>query len=334
MSIKKVELHTHLEGTISPSLYKKLAQRNQLIIPPSLITADQQSYCYTDFLDFLKAYDTVAAAIQHPRDYYDVTFDYLQNNAAEGAIYIEMMYSPDHAEMTSKGIPSAEHLAAIQQAIDDAESQFQITGRIIMTAVRHFGQEASIHVAEHAVSADFPCIVGFGLGGDEINFPPKLFEKAYAIAAAGGLHCTVHAGEHASAAGMNEAIDYLPIERIGHGVNAIHCQDTIARLKDKNIALEVCPSSNVALGLFKDLASHPIHQLREAGLSISINSDDPPFFKTNLAREYQLTQQTFGYSDEQMNGFTQMAISAAFVDEETKAMLRKRATLNPQPVVN
>ena len=325
MSIKKAELHTHLEGTISPDLFQKLSLRNQLPIPKDLISEDGQSYCYRDFLHFLKVYDTVANSIKHPQDYYDVTFDYLKSNALEDAIYIEMMYSPDHAEMTS-GIPSHEHLVAIQQAIDDAAQQFNILGRIIITAVRHFGEEASIRVAEHGIKAklDFPCVVGFGLGGDEFNFPPKLFKKSYAIAAGGGLQCTVHAGEHAPAAGMIEAMDYLPIQRIGHGVNAIHSTETIARLKDKNIALEICPSSNIALGLFKDLPSHPLHRLLQEGLSISINSDDPPFFRTNLAKEYQLTQKTFGYTDDEMTRFTRMAIDMAFVDEATKNQLRNR----------
>lgn len=323
MSIKKAELHVHLEGTIPPQLYKKLAERNKLAMPDHLISPDGTSYCYNDFLHFLKVYDAVADSIKHPRDYYDVTFDYLQSNAQNGAIYIEMMYSPDHAEMTS-GIPSTEHLIAIQQAIDDAYQQFKIVGRIIITAVRHFGEEASIRVAKHGISADFPCIVGFGLGGDEINFPPKLFKKAYDIAAQGGLKCTVHAGEHAPASGMMEAMDYLPIQRIGHGVNAIHSPETIARLKDMNIALEVCPSSNVALGLYKDLPSHPLNRLLQEGLSISINSDDPPFFRTTLAQEYQLAQQTFGYTDDAMHHFTKMAIDAAFADEKTKAELRNR----------
>lgn len=325
MPIKKAELHTHLEGTISPDLFRKLSLRNQLAIPEALISADGQSYCYQDFLHFLKVYDAVADSIKHPRDYYDVTFDYLKSNALEGAIYIEMMYSPDHAEMTS-GVPSNEHLVAIQQAIDDAYKQFDIMGRIIITAVRHFGEEASIRVAEHGIKAkaDFPCVVGFGLGGDEFNFPPKLFKKSYEIAASGGLQCTVHAGEHAPASGMIEAMDYLPIQRIGHGVNSIHSPETIARLKDKNIALEICPSSNIALGLFKDLPSHPLHRLLQEGLSISINSDDPPFFRTNLAKEYQVTQKTFGYTDEEMTGFTRMAIDAAFVDDATKNELRGR----------
>lgn len=323
MTIKKAELHTHLEGTITPDLAIKLAKRNKLSLPETLIAPDGKSYVYRDFLDFLKAYDAVADVIKHPRDYYDITFDYLKANAQENALYIEMMYSPDHAEQAS-GIPSAEHLQAIQQAIDDAEEKFNIIGRIIITAVRHFGAEAAVKVAKQALKEQTPCIVGFGLGGDEIHFPPKLFAKAYNIAAEGGLYCTVHAGEFAPASGMLEAMEYLPIQRIGHGVQAIHSPETIAQLLDRNIALEICPSSNIALGLFQDLPSHPLPQLMDAGIKMSLGSDDPPFFRTNLPQEYERVQRTYQYSDSQMNHFTAMAIEASFVDEKTKAILRKR----------
>ena len=121
MTLKKAELHVHLEGTITPSLAGKLAKRNQLSLPAGLVAPNDQSYLSNGFLDFLKVYDTLAALIKTPQDYYDITFDYLHSNALEGAIYIEMMYSPDHAERSS-GIPSKEHLVAIQQAIDDFNS--------------------------------------------------------------------------------------------------------------------------------------------------------------------------------------------------------------------
>ena len=322
MSIKKAELHVHLEGTISPELAHKLAKRNKLSIPSDLIAADGQSYLSRDFLHFLQVYDTLAALIKAPKDYYDITFDYLRANALENTIYVEMMYSPDHAEQ-STGIPSIEHLHAIQQAIDDANSQFDIVGRIIITAVRHFGTDAAIRVAKEVCKETVACVTGFGLGGDEINFPPKLFSKAYQIAASeAGLYCTVHAGEFAPASGMIEAIEHLPIQRIGHGVQAIHSPETIALLKERNIALEICPSSNIKLGLFNDFNSHPFPKLLEAGIKVSLNSDDPPFMSTTLAKEYDLTQQAYDYSDEEMNAITAMAIESAFVDEETKEALR------------
>lgn len=324
MSIKKAELHVHLEGTITPTLAHKLAKRNKLSIPEGLIAADGTSYLSRDFLHFLQVYDTLAALIKNPQDYYDITFDYLRANALENTLYVEMMYSPDHAEQAS-GMPSIEHLHAIQQAIDDAKAQFDILGRIIITAVRHFGPDAAIRVAKQASKESVPCVTGFGLGGDEINFPPKLFSKAYQIAATeAGLFCTVHAGEFAPASGMLEAIEYLPIQRIGHGVQAIHSPETIALLKERNIALEICPSSNIKLGLFNDFNNHPFPKLLEAGIKVSLNSDDPPFMSTTLAQEYDRTQHAYDYSDEAMETITLMAIECAFVDEETKKALRAK----------
>ncbi|MFA6303111.1 MAG: adenosine deaminase [Legionella sp.] len=320
MSLKKAELHVHLEGTISPELAIKLANRNKLTLPEGLVAPDGRSYLSKDFLDFLKVYDTLAAVIKVPQDYYDITFDYLQSNALNGAIYIEMMYSPDHAERSS-GIPSAEHLVAIQQAIDDAKKQHDIVGRILITAVRHFGVEAVEKVALQTHKDRFPCVTGFGLGGDEGAFPPKQFSKAYHIAADAGLECTVHAGEFAPAEGMVEAMNNLPIKRIGHGVNSIYSPETMAMVKDKGIALEICPTSNIFLGLFKDMSHHPLPKFYEAGIKVSINSDDPPFMSTTLAQEYQRVQESYQYSDETMNAITKMAIEAAFVDEQTRKEL-------------
>lgn len=323
MTLKKAELHVHLEGTITPALAEKLAIRNNLTLPQGLVAPDGASYLSKDFLDFLNVYDTLAAVIKAPEDYYDITFDYLKSTALHGGIYVEMMYSPDHAEHSS-GIPSAEHLIAIQQAINDAKQQFDIVGRIIITAVRHFGAEAAERVARQAHTAHFPCVTGFGLGGDEAKFPPKLFRKAYAIAADAGLDCTVHAGEFAAAEGMMEAMKYLPIKRIGHGVNAIHSPETIAMLKDKDIALELCPTSNIFLGLFKNMQEHPFPQFYETGIKVSINSDDPPFMSTTLAQEYQRVQEAYNYSDDTMNKITTMAIESAFVEQKTKDALLKK----------
>jgi adenosine deaminase len=321
--IKKVELHSHLEGTISPWLAKKLAKRNKLALPPNLLAEDGTGYLFQGFLDFLKAYDQVANVIKKPEDYYDITLAYLKTNAEKQVIYVEAMYSPNHAEKSS-GIPSCEHLKAIQQAIDEAEQKYQIIGRIIITAVRHLGAESAVKVAKQAIKETAPCIVGFGLGGDEINYPPQLFTEAYQIAAAGGLHCTVHAGEFAPASSMLDAISCLPIKRIGHGVQAIHSLQTMDILRDKNIALEVCPSSNIALGLFKDFSSHPLPKFLKTGIKLGLGSDDPPFFHTTLAQEYERIQQHYHYSDEEMINISKMAIEASFASEEMKSKLRKR----------
>lgn len=320
MSLKKAELHVHLEGTIRPKVAINIAQRNQITLPEGLISPDGHSYLSKNFLDFLTVYDTLASVIKVPQDYYDLTFDYLKSSAEDGAIYVEMMYSPDHAEHSS-GIPSIEHLKAIQQAIDDAEHQYGIVARILITAVRHFGQEAAEHVARQAHHDKLACVTGFALGGNEAQYPPQLFTKAYEIAVDAGLECTAHAGEFADASGIVAALNCLPLKRIGHGVNAIHSPETMAMIKDKNIALELCPSSNIFLGLFQDMANHPLPRFYDEGIKISINSDDPPFMRTTLAKEYQRVQTAYHYSDETMNHITKMAIESAFVDEATRHKL-------------
>lgn len=321
--LTKVELHVHLEGSIVPDLAKKLAIRNQLAIPEQLIAPDGKTYLSNDFLHFLSVYDQLADLIKVPQDYYDITFDYLKRNAEQGAIYIEMMYSPDHAEKAS-GIPSIEHLQAIQQAVNDAEVKHDILGRIIVTAVRHFGQESAERVAQQISKEQVPCVVGFGLGGDEARYPAPLFERAYQIANDAGLACTIHAGEFAGPESMEQAMDTLPIKRIGHGVRGIESADTIMRVRDMDIALEVCPTSNIFLGLYPDMSKHPLPRLLEMGIKVSLNSDDPPFMDCTLAGEYDKVQQSYGFSDEQMNEITKMAIVDSFADLATKKQLLSR----------
>jgi adenosine deaminase len=323
MSIKKAELHVHLEGTITPQVARQLAHRNHLSIPEGLIAPDDQHYLSRDFLHFLNVFDTLAALIKTPQDYYDITYDYLKCRALEDTIYVEMMYSPDHAEQAT-GIPSIEHLHALQQAVNDAEAKFNIVGRILITAVRHFGEQACIQVAEQATKQTVPCVVGFALGGDEIHYPPQLFTRAFQIANDAGLYCTAHAGEFTPASGIIDAINCLPLRRVGHGVQAIHSPETIALLIERDIALELCPSSNIKLGLFPDFEHHPFPTLMAAGLKVSLNSDDPPFMFTSLGQEYAKVQQAYQYSDDTMRQITAMAIDCAFVDESTKQGLQQR----------
>jgi adenosine deaminase len=271
-------------------------------------------------MDFLNVYDELAALIRKPIDYFDITYDYLKQSALHGTIYTEMMYSPDHAEKISH-IPSHEHLIAIGEAIEKAYQDFGIVGRIITTAVRHFGVEACEKVALEAQKYPFYFVTGFGLGGDEIHFPPALFEKTYQIARNAGLQTTIHAGEWGDAKSMEVAIKTCQVQRIGHGVRSIECQNTLDMLKDLQIHLEVCPSSNVVLGIYPQISAHPLPALLEQGISVSINSDDPPFMATTIDKEYDLVQKTFQYSDEFMKQITKNAVKAAFLEEEWKQKL-------------
>lgn len=322
-TLAKAELHVHLEGAASPQIIKKIAQRNQITLQQNLFTTDGQGFAWKDFLHFLDVYEAASQVIKQPRDYYDITFDYLQQTAQQGAIYVEMMYSPEHAERSS-GIPSQEHLFAIQQAIDDAEDKYAIVGRILVTAARHYGVEAAIKVAKHANERPVDCVVGYGMGGDEQGYPANLFKQAYQIAHDAGLGCTVHAGEIVGAQSVIDALDHLPVSRLGHGVRAIESPEAMARIKDQGIVLEVCPGSNIALGLYPDITSHPLPTLMEQGIICTLSSDDPPYFHTSLGNEYEMAKNIMGLDDVELLRLTRNSIEAAFVSDDVKQALLRR----------
>jgi len=320
--LPKAELHVHLEGSAPPSLVRRLADRNGIILPDSLF-ANEHEFAWNGFLEFLAAYEAASQCIRKPEDYYDITYEYLRDCAKEGAIYVEMMYSSEHAERAS-GLPSHEHLLAIGDAIDHARRDHAIEGRIIMTCVRHYGPESTVKVAQHAISEKFDWIVGFGMGGDEGNFPPRLFKEAYDIAHAAGLACTAHAGEICGPDSIREAIDTLHITRIGHGVRAVESPELMEEIRKRNITLELCPLSNIALNVYPSIEEHPIRKIVDAGVRVTLSSDDPPYFRTTIGKEYQVARDVFGYNDNELIQFTKNAIDASFASNSTKQALLAR----------
>jgi adenosine deaminase len=320
-AVPKVELHVHLEGTATPALVRRLAERNGLTLPGSLFS-DETTYAWDDFNHFLTVYDLASATIRTPQDYRDVTWDYLRQCAADGAIYVEMFSSPDHAALS--GMSYADHLQGIAAGIDDARRDFGIEGRIIVTCVSHFGPEQAVKVAKAVVSQPHPYVVGFGMGGVEVGVPRSSFKQAFLIAHhEGGLPLTVHAGETGGPDVIRDAIDHLPVRRLGHGVQAIFDADLVARLVAEGIVLEVCPTSNVLIiDHFPTYAAHPFNKLRAAGVRVTLNSDDPPYFRASIGGEYAVAQQHFGLSDTELRAVTATAIDAAFCDEALKAKLR------------
>ena len=205
--IPKAELHVHLEGTAPPALIRRLADRNGMTVPEGVFASEEQ-FAWSDFLHFLRTYDLAASVIRTPEDYRDVTFEYLSSAAAEGALYVEVIASPDHA--AAVGLSDADHYAGIAQGIDDARAAHGIECRIVIAAVRNLGVEAAEAIARRHADDRHPYVVGFNLVGDEAAWPASLFAGAYAIAAGSGLGCTVHAGEHAGPESVRAALE-LPI---------------------------------------------------------------------------------------------------------------------------
>ncbi len=321
-AIPKAELHVHLEGTATPELVRKLAARHGMTLPPDLFDR-QGEFAWDDFLHFLKVYDDAAAVIRTDRDYRDVTYDYLRRCAAEGAVYVEVMSSPDHAAQA--GLSFQGHLDGIVQGIEDAKADFGIEARVIVTCVRHFGVERGLEVAKACARHRHPVLTGFGMGGDENHLSAADFAPVFAIAHnEAGLACTVHAGEAAGPESIRDALDNLPVRRIGHGVRAIEDPALVSRIAEEGIVLEVCPTSNIRTAVYPDYAAHPLNRLRAAGCAVTLNSDDPPYFATSIGHEYDVAKRHFGWSDEDLASATAASLDAAFIDPETRTRLTAR----------
>jgi adenosine deaminase len=314
------ELHVHLEGTAPPDLVRRIAERNDLEVPEGVF-ADPDRYAWRDFLDFLQTYDMAASVMRSGEDYRDIAYEYLSGCAAEGAIYVELTASPDHARLV--GVESDEHLEGIAAGIDAARDEHGIEARILLTCIRNFGLEDAVRIAELAAGRPHPYVVGFQMAGDEVAYPPGLYADAYDIAHRAGLGCSVHAGEWTGAQSVRAALD-LPVTRIAHGVRAIEDPFLVTELAERGTVLECCPSSNVALRVFPDLEHHPFGALREAGVRVTLGSDDPPYFGTSIGAEYALAREHFGLDDADLLAITRTAIEASFAEPELRAALLGR----------
>jgi adenosine deaminase len=312
--IPKAELHCHLEGSIPPALARELAQRNGLDVPIGLI-GERGHYVWKDFLSFLAAYDLVCTTVRTAPDFSEVIYSYLAGAARQGAVYVEMFCSPERP--AALGLTYRAWLEALEAGIDRAKRDFGIEGRIIIICIRHRGPERALAMVRTMVSEPHRYVVGFGMGGDESKHAPADFAPAYRLAHDKGYGCTVHAGEVMGPESVWAAIRDLPVTRIGHGVRSADDPRLLEELARRGTVLEVCPGSNVALGLYPDRASHPLHRLIAAGVRVTLGSDDPPFFHTTLGMEYDKA----GLGEAELRAITRTAIEASFADEATKQRL-------------
>jgi adenosine deaminase len=318
--LPKAELHVHLEGTAPPDLVRRIADRHGLEIPEGVFAAPDR-FAWRDFLDFLNTYNLVCSVIRTGEDYRDITYEYLASCAAEGAIYVELTASVDHARLA--GLSDDEHWAGIAAGIDDARRDHGIEARILSVAVRNFGVERAIEIAELTAARPHPYVVGFSLAGDEAGYPPEPYIAAYEVVADAGLGCTVHAGEWAGAASVRGALE-LPVTRISHGVRAIEDLALVRELAERQITLEVCPTSNVVLGVFATFDEHPFPALRAAGIPLTLGSDDPPYFGASVGGEYAVARERFGLDDSDLVEITRTAIQASFAEPTLRAELLAR----------
>lgn len=320
-SLPKVELHTHLEGAAPPAFIRGLAQEKGMDI--SGVFAPDGGYAFKDFWHFLKVYEAATSTLTTPEDYHRLALAVLEESAAHGVIYTESFMSPDFCG--GRDLSAwREYLHAIQEAAAQAEAQMGIILRGVVTCVRHFGPEKARETALCAAETAGDFITGFGMGGDEQSGTQGDFAWAFDCAREAGLRLTTHAGEWGGPQSIRDALDDLRVERIGHGVRAIEDDALVDHLAEREIVLEVCPGSNIALGLYPDWQDHPIERLRERGVKVTISTDDPPFFHTTMTREYDRLADAFGWNEDSFRDFNIVAAHAAFCDAETRARVLKK----------
>ena len=319
--MKKIELHLHLEGAAPPAFIRGLAAEKGHALPA--IFDEGGNYRFDGFRDFLRVYDAVSATLQGPRDYARLLRVVLEECAENGAIHVELFVSPDFCG--GGDLPAwRDHLAAMEEVARDMRAQ-GIGSSAILTALRHLDPAQSKKAAICAAETAGDWVAGFGMAGAETAAPARDFAWAFDCAREAGLGLTCHAGEWGGPSSIREALS-LGVTRIGHGIRAVEDPALVRHLAESGITLECCPGSNLALGLCRDLRAHPIAQLADAGVRVTVSTDDPPFFRTDLRREYQGLADAFGWAEAEFTQMNQWAIDAAFCKEEVKEHLRKELT--------
>lgn len=318
LALPKVELHVHLEGSMQPATLLRLARKHGVELPVKTEEEAASLYAYSTFLHFLEIYGICGRCLQTSEDFAEITYEFLANQAAQNVRYSEVMVSL--ADHLLRGLDAATVLDGVFEGRRRGESEFDTRMEIILDAGRQW-PELVTETSKVAVAYAGRGVLGFGIGGDEANFPPELFADDFARARAAGLRCTAHAGEVAGAASMWGAIRVLRAERLGHGVHAHDDPALFAYLKETQLPIDMNPVSNSKTGAVPDISAHPIRQYFDAGLLVTVNSDDPPMFGTSITREYAVLAETLGFSEPELRRLSLNGIRASFLPADEKARM-------------
>lgn len=312
----KVELHVHLEGAIRPATLLELARRNRVDLPADTVEGLRRWFDYRDFAHFVEIFVTATSCLCTAEDYELIAYEFGAEMARQNVRYAEVTFSPStHVWM---GRPWEMVFGGITRGRERAEAEFDIRIRWIFDIVRGVSDPSTLmpkadFATGVAIDGKRDGVVALGLGGMEAGAPPEPFAPQFARARAAGLHSVPHAGEHAGPESIWGAIRSLGAERIAHGVRAIEDPALVTYLAERRIALDVCPTSNLCLGVYPDLAVHPLRRLREAGVILTINSDDPPLFNTTLNDEVVLLADAFGFDADTIDAILLDGVRAAFL---------------------
>ncbi len=316
--LPKAELHLHIEGTLEPEMAFAFAERNGVSLPYPSVDALRAAYDFTDLQSFLDVYYATAVVLRTEADFYDLTIAYLERAAADGVRRAEIFFDPQ--THTGRGISFGTVVDGIGAALADGRERFGVSSGLIMCFLRHLPPDEATATFEEALPY-LDRLLGVGLDSSEVGNPPELFTEVYERARSEGLRLVAHAGEEGPADYVRQALDLLGVERIDHGVRAEDDPELVARLARERIPLTMCPLSNVKLKVFDRLEDHNLGRLLDAGVMVTINSDDPAFFGGYVGTNYLRTAEALGLGRDDLVQVARNSLEATFLPDDDKQAL-------------
>ena len=317
-NIPKAELHLHIEGTFEPELMFAIAERNGVTLPYRTVEELRNAYNFSSLQDFLDIYYKGAGVLLYERDFYDLTRAYFVHAHAQHIRHAEIFFDPQ--THTDRGVPFDTVIRGVNRAMNDAQTEFGISSKLIMCFLRHLDQDAAMKTLDEALPYK-NMIDAVGLDSSERGNPPAQFADVYSRARSEGFQAVAHAGEEGPASYVREALELLEVSRIDHGNHALDDASVVDILLARRIPLTVCPLSNLKLGVVRDLKEHPLRKMMDAGLLVTINSDDPAYFGGYLTENYLAIAEALLLSEEDIRLLAENSFAASFLDEAHKARL-------------
>jgi len=323
VKMPKVELHVHLEGSVQPETLLGLAERNKIELPASDPEKLRSWYDFENFNKFIEVYMTICKCIKTSDDIFTLAWEFFKNQKRQNIIYSEITWTA-YTHLAQYGLSFDEQTEALSAAADKAASELGVSGLYVYDIPRMIPASEGLVTARWLADNYNPeYIAAIGLGGPEVGFPPEMHGESFKITGAKGIPAVPHAGETEGPESIRGALDLPGTVRIGHGVRSVEDPKLIEELKIRDIVLEVCPTSNICLKVFPDMKSHSLPKLLDEGLKVTINSDDPPMFSTDLTNEYLEICKTFDFGVEQLKSFNKNAISASLCGENLRQKTRE-----------
>ncbi|HVR29184.1 MAG TPA: adenosine deaminase [Thermoanaerobaculia bacterium] len=322
LRMPKVELHVHLEGTFRPATLLHLAKKNGIALPADDEAGIRRWFRFRDFEQFIDIYITCSRCLREPEDFRLLALDFLAEQAVQNVLWSEVHFTiSTHVWNGGKG---DEILGALEEAIAEGRRRWGVGMALVPDIVRNLGTDRADATLRWAVDHKQRGVVALGIGGMEEGFSNQPYASHFVAARTEGLHTVAHAGEHGGPESIRSALEHCRAERIDHGIRAIDDPSLVALLAERGVPLDICPSSNVALGAAPSLEAHPLPALRAAGAAVTINSDDPPLFATSLTREYLLLHRVYGWSLDDLAALSLGAVEHAFLPEGERGKMELR----------